>query len=71
MPVMDGQTCAEISRQIPKLASIPISGLTAARFAEDRNELIASGINDYLLKLFKMHDLVAAIKQHIGRTNGS
>lgn len=65
MPVMDGQACTEIIRRNPNLTNIPIIGLTAARFAEDRNELIASGMNDYLLKPFKIPDLVAALKHQI------
>lgn len=67
MPVMDGQTCTTQIRQDPQLANIPIIGLSAARFAEDRKELLALGMNDYLLKPFKVHDLVATMKQQIDR----
>jgi PAS domain S-box-containing protein len=38
MPVMGGQACAKQIRQTPKLANIPIIGMTATGFAEDRNE---------------------------------
>lgn len=61
MPVMDSQSCTLKIRQNPNFVRLPIIGLTAARFAEDREELIASGIDDYLLKPFKIRDLVATM----------
>jgi len=71
MPVMDGQSCTVQIRQHPKISQIPIIGLTAARFAEDRDELLSSGMNDYLLKPFKIQDLVVALERQLDLSNGS
>lgn len=64
MPVMDGKTCTRLIRE-EFGANPPVIGLTAAGFEEDRAELLAIGMNDYLLKPFMINQLVAAIARNL------
>lgn len=66
MPVMDGKTCTRRMRQLPELKNLPIIGLTAAGFEEDRQALMAIGMNDYLLKPFQLEELVTAMSDCLG-----
>ncbi|MCR5595592.1 MAG: response regulator [Lachnospiraceae bacterium] len=60
MPVMDGLTAADNIRALedPELAQIPILAMTANAFAEDRDECLAHGMNDYIAKPYKPDELI-------------
>lgn len=64
MPIMDG---FEASRQIRQLnnrnASIPIIAVTANTTQGDRENCIASGMNDYIKKPFNQATLIAVINR--------
>ena len=64
MPVMDGKTCTQKIRT-EFGAKVPVIGLTAAGFEEDREDLMALGMNEYLLKPFLLEELVAAMARHL------
>lgn len=66
MPVMDGKTCTMRLREIPELKNLPIIGLTAAGFEEDRQALLAIGMSDYLLKPFQLEELISAMSDCLG-----
>lgn len=65
MPVMGGEECARLIRRHLRLNELPIIGLTAAGFAEDRERCIAAGMNDYLSKPFEFDQLVEMIGRHV------
>lgn len=64
MPVMDGKACTQQLRA-EFGDRLPVIGLSAAGFEEDREELLALGMNDYLLKPFLLNELVAAIAKQL------
>ena len=65
MPVMDGRTCTVHIRQHRELAQLPIIALTAAGFEDQRDELIALGISDCLLKPFALNALIQTMTRHL------
>ncbi len=65
MPVMGGEECTRLIRRHLRLGDLPIVGLTAAGFAEDRERCIAAGMNDYLTKPFEFDHLIQVILRHL------
>ncbi|TAE55465.1 MAG: response regulator [Bacteroidetes bacterium] len=67
MPVMDGYEATSRIRRLdgPKSA-IPIIALTADAMQEVRNEVIASGMNDFVSKPFNPRDLYRKIVRFLG-----
>lgn len=55
MPNMDGLTAARMIRQKLNLSELPILAMTANAMKGDREECIASGMNDYLSKPIEPH----------------
>jgi len=50
MPVMDGYELIQTVRADPKLSELPIVTLTAKAMAQDREQALAAGSNDFLSK---------------------
>ena len=72
MPRMSGH---EAARQIRDIESdenpIPIIALTAHGLADERDKLIASGINDYVGKPISQPQLLQVLQKWLGRTSTS
>jgi CheY-like chemotaxis protein/HPt (histidine-containing phosphotransfer) domain-containing protein len=66
LPEVDGLTMIRMFRANPPTAGTPIIVLSGNDDAETRNQAIAGGANDYLVKLPPKHDLVACIRRHAG-----
>ena len=67
MPEMDGYEAARTIRDPHSSVldhTAPIIALTAHSLAEDRTRCIAAGMNGYLSKPLKPHELLAAIEQY-------
>ena len=58
MPVMDGMTATRAIRQQLKLESLPVIALTAGVMAEEKQEAMDAGVNDFLPKPMDL-DLMA------------
>ncbi|WP_189081578.1 response regulator [Mangrovihabitans endophyticus] len=71
MPVMDGYTAAARLRERPATARTPIIAMTANVFAEERERCLAAGMDDYLTKPIRAHDLEAALIRWTSPTSGS
>ncbi|MPM31490.1 Sensor histidine kinase RcsC [bioreactor metagenome] len=61
MPVMDGLQATRAIREIPGMEAVPIIGVTANAFEEDRRKCIAAGMNDHLAKPVKPEILYSKI----------
>jgi PAS domain S-box-containing protein len=70
MPVMGGEECTRLIRSHLRLTELPIIGLTAAGFTEDRDRCIAAGMNDYLSKPFEFDHLIDVIAGHLSPAAG-
>ena len=64
MPVMGGIEASTILRKTMD-ANTPIIALTANAFAEDKEECLAAGMNDFLAKPLDKDTLLTTIKKHI------
>ncbi len=68
MPVMDGyEATIAIRKMGGKYAELPIIALTASALLEIRNQVIASGMSDYVTKPFKPEELYEKISHYAGR----
>ena len=73
MPDMDGLAVTRLLRAgvAGRFATVvPIIGLTANAFAEDRAACLAAGMNDYLTKPVLMTDLLSAVDRWTARPGG-
>ena len=69
MPRMSGHEAARQIRSIENTDShIPIIALTAHGLADERDKLIASGINDYVGKPISQPQLLQVLQKWLGRT---
>ncbi|MGP5192684.1 ATP-binding protein [Psychrobacter celer] len=70
MPRMSGHEAAKQIRSIESDDShIPIIALTAHGLADERDKLIASGINDYVGKPISQPQLLQVLQKWLGRTS--
>jgi signal transduction histidine kinase/ActR/RegA family two-component response regulator len=66
MPEMDGYQATASIRSLPGNASlVPIIGVTANAFAEDRDRCLRAGMNGYVAKPLSRETLIAALSQLI------
>lgn len=61
MPIMDGYEATRAIRQNPEWQNIPIIAVTANVMQGDREDCLASGMNDYITKPYKREELKAVI----------
>ena len=66
MPELDGfEATRRIRRTAAPWSSIPIVAVTAAAMIGDRDRCMAAGMNDYLTKPLRPHDLRAALLRNL------
>lgn len=63
MPVMDGYRTAQMIRQRPDGARLPVVAVTGYALAEDRAQALDVGCTDYLAKPFRPHELLAVVER--------
>jgi two-component system, cell cycle response regulator DivK len=66
LPDMHGLELVTHLRQISGIAAHPFIAVTALAKAEDRQQLLAAGCDDYITKPYILEDLEATIQYHLG-----
>ena len=67
MPVMNGlEATQKIRESNSPRRDIPIVGLSASAFKENRVEMLAVGCNDFQKKPFRFEEIFALLKKHLG-----
>ena len=67
MPVMNGYDAAKKIRRMddPQKADLPIIGMTANAFSEDKQAALDAGMNDHIAKPINMNVLVPTIQKYL------
>jgi polar amino acid transport system substrate-binding protein len=65
MPVMDGYQAVRQIRQCPGGDTVPIIAITASAFGEQRNDILAAGCNDMVIKPFQTHEIFEMMGQFL------
>ncbi|PKO01076.1 MAG: hypothetical protein CVU42_01115 [Chloroflexi bacterium HGW-Chloroflexi-4] len=66
MPEMNGHQATQKIRESLKGHSVIIIALTASAFEEDRKIILSEGINDFIRKPFKEHEIFDVLSKHLG-----
>ncbi|CAK0760744.1 two-component system, sensor histidine kinase and response regulator [Gammaproteobacteria bacterium] len=70
MPVMDGLVATRAIRALPGWENVPILGMSANVFAEDRHQCLAAGMDDFVAKPMVPEDLFASLARWLQNRNG-
>ncbi|BDT67233.1 sensor histidine kinase RcsC [Comamonadaceae bacterium OS-1] len=65
MPVMDGYSAAAHIRSNPAWARLPIIAMTANAMLDERDKVIAAGMNDYIAKPLNVEAMFATIARWV------
>jgi PAS domain S-box-containing protein len=68
MPKLDGLAATRAIRQLPGYQEIPIIAMTANAFAEDKENCLAAGMNDFLSKPFNPDHLFEILLRSLNQT---
>lgn len=66
MPVMDGIEATIAIRQLPDGQSVKIVAVTASAFIEQREEMLQSGMDDFLRKPYRANEIYECLAKHLG-----
>ncbi len=66
MPVMDGTEATRRIRALPDGGDVKIIAVTASVFGEQRQELFKAGMNAFLRKPFRFHEIYDCMAQQLG-----
>ena len=69
MPVMDGYTATSEIRKLPQCKNLPIIAITANVMTDDREKVIAAGMNDHIGKPFKQQEIFNTMARWITPSN--
>lgn len=65
LPGISGIDATEKIRQTPEICHIPIIGLSAAAFSDQKNAALSAGMDDYLAKPIAFPQLISTIQQQL------
>jgi CheY-like chemotaxis protein/anti-sigma regulatory factor (Ser/Thr protein kinase) len=66
MPVMDGIEATRRIRQLPGGKDVKIVAVTASAFDEQRRKLLDAGMDDFVRKPYRIHEIYDGLARHLG-----
>ncbi|MCQ8105710.1 PAS domain S-box protein [Methylomonas sp. SURF-2] len=66
MPVMDGLEASRIIRRQPGGDKVKIVAVTASAFAEQRSEMLAAGMDDFIRKPYHAYEIYECLSRQLG-----
>lgn len=66
MPVMDGIEATRAIRRLPGGKAVKIVAVTASAFVEQRNEMLDAGIDDFVLKPYRIDEIYLCLSRQLG-----
>jgi signal transduction histidine kinase/DNA-binding response OmpR family regulator len=66
MPVMDGIEAMMRIRKLPGGDKVKIATITASAFTDQREELLAAGMDDYIRKPYRANEIYDCLAKHLG-----
>ena len=66
MPVMDGIEATRQIRQLPGGGEVKIVAVTASAFLEQRQKLLDAGMDDFVRKPYRIHEIYDCLARHLG-----
>lgn len=66
MPVMDGLEATRRIRALEGGADVKIAAITASVFKEERDNVIAAGMDDFIGKPYRAKEIFACLTRHLG-----
>ncbi|MEI8631335.1 ATP-binding protein, partial [Vibrio sp. PP-XX7] len=66
MAVMDGLEAMRRIRKLPGGGEVKITAVTASAFAEERNQMIHEGMDDYIRKPYRASEIYHCLEKHLG-----
>jgi CheY-like chemotaxis protein len=66
LPVMDGYEATRRLKTMPEGKKIPVIAVSASAFVEERNEILATGADEFISKPFRECELFAGIRKLLG-----
>ena len=65
MPIMDGMDATRIIRQSAGNDSVKIIAVTASAFVEQRSEMLAAGMDDFVRKPYRFNEIYDCLARHL------
>lgn len=66
MPVMDGMAATQSIRNLPGGKEVKIIAVTASAFVEQREEMMAAGMDDFVRKPYRFNEIYDALSRQLG-----
>jgi len=66
MPVMDGMAATRRIRELPGGQDARIVAVTASAFMEQRDEMLAAGMNDFVTKPYRLNEIYDCLARQLG-----
>jgi CheY-like chemotaxis protein len=66
MPGMDGMEATRKIRELPEGKKVKIVAVTASAFSEQRKEMLAAGMDDYVRKPYRAAKIYDCLSKHLG-----
>ena len=66
MPIMDGMDAARRIRELPGGQEVKIIAVTASAFSEQRAEMLNAGMDDFVRKPYRSHEIYDCLAKHLG-----